>query len=442
LIKYRAEEMLKAYEDLFTYSEVIALKDYHGDSCINEFYKGDNLFVIAKLIKEDYEGKIDLIYVDPPFLTKSKHNGKINISYQNKEYTFELFAYDDTWEEGLYSYLRMLYPRLYLMKKLLSERGTIYVHLDYRTVHYVKILMDEIFGEENFLNEIIWAYKSGGVSKRYYSRKHDNILVYTKTKNYIFNPQKEKSYNRDFKPYRFKGVAEYKDEIGWYTLVNLKDVWQVDMVGRTSSERVNYATQKPEKLLERIILTSSDENSIVADFFAGSGTLGAVAERLNRRWIMSDKGDLSSITIYKRLLNNQYNPFICFKEKGKERDGGKLSIKSGMVENGLLKIQLEKYEIDLENINIKEKYREQIRELIEDNSLALIEFIGFDLDYDGKRPVISTKFVRNFDKVLDSNIILKGNFKERQKIFVKYIDVFGKENYSIYQINKGRMTYV
>ncbi|MFS8541075.1 MAG: hypothetical protein LOD89_03170, partial [Tissierellales bacterium] len=134
--KKEAEEMLKAYEDLFTYSEVIALEDYHGDSCINEFYKGDNLFVIAKLIKEDYEGKIDLIYVDPPFLTKSKHNGKINISYQNKEYTFELFAYDDTWEEGLYSYLRMLYPRLYLMKKLLSERGTIYVHLDYRTVHY------------------------------------------------------------------------------------------------------------------------------------------------------------------------------------------------------------------------------------------------------------------------------------------------------------------
>lgn len=157
---------------------------------------------------------------------------------------------------------------------------------------------------------------------------------------------------------------------------------------------------------------------------------------------MSDKGDLSAVTIYKRLLNNQFKPFLSFKEKSRERNGGKLSIKGGMVENGLLKIQLEKYEIDLENINIKEKYREQIRELIEDNSLALIEFIGFDLDYDGKRPVISTKFVRNFDKVIDSNIIVKGNFKEGQKIFVKYIDVFGKENYSIYQINKGRMTYV
>src|SRR5699024_5476052 len=107
-----------------------------------------------------------------------------------------------------------------------------------------------------------------------------------------FNPQLEKSYNRDFKPYRFKGVKEYEDKIGWYTLVNSKDVWHINMVGRTSKERVNYASQKPEKLLEKIILTSSDENSIVADFFAGSGTTGIVANKLNRRWIMADKGEL------------------------------------------------------------------------------------------------------------------------------------------------------
>jgi len=438
--KEKAEKMLKSsYEDLFPYSEVIAGENCFENSLTNELYKGDNLFVMVKLLREGYEDKIDLIYVDPPFLTKSKYNGKINILSQKKEYTFELFAYDDTWDKGIYSYLEMLYPRLYLMKKLLSTRGTIYVHLDYRTVHYVKVLMDEIFGEENFLNEIIWAYKSGGVSKRYYSRKHDNILVYTKTKNYIFNPQKEKSYNRDLKPYRFKGVEEYRDEIGWYTLVNLKDVWQIDMVGRTSSERVNYATQKPEKLLERIILTSSEENSIVADFFAGSGTTGIVAEKLNRSWIMSDKGNLSSITIHKRLINNQRSPFLSFKENGRARDGGKLLIKDGIVENGLLKIQLDKYEIDLENVNIKGKYKEQIEELILDNSIALVEFIGIDLNYDGKRPVISTKLVRNFDKFYGSNITIEGNFKEGQKIFVKYIDIFGKENYDIYHINKGRM---
>ena len=171
----------------------------------------------------------------------------------------------------------MMSIRLYLMKELLSSKGTLYVHLDYRIVHYVKILMDYIFGEENFINEIIWSYKSGGVTNKYYSRKHDTILMYSKTEDYIFNPQKEKSYNRGFKPYRFKGVKEYEDKIGWYTLVNLKDVWNINIVGRSSGERVGYGTQKPEELLERIISTSSNKDSIVADFFAGSGTTGVVA---------------------------------------------------------------------------------------------------------------------------------------------------------------------
>lgn len=103
--------------------------------------------------------------------------------------------------------------------------------------------MDEIFGEDNFVNEIIWHYKSGGSGKRHFSRKHDTILVYSKTKKYYFLPDKEKSYNRGFKPYRFKGVKEYKDDMGWYTMVTMKDVWNVDMVGRTSSERTGYATQ-------------------------------------------------------------------------------------------------------------------------------------------------------------------------------------------------------
>lgn len=438
--KKKAEEILtNSYEDLFSYKEVIGLENYQEGSWINQFYKEDNLLVMGKLLKEGYEGEIDLIYIDPPFLTKAKHSGKINIFSEDKEYTFELFAYDDTWEEGLFSYLEMLYPRLYLMRRLLSEKGTIYVHLDYRTVHYVRILLDEIFGEENFLNELIWAYKSGGVSKRYYSRKHDNILVYTKTKDYIFNPQKEKSYNRGFKPYRFKGVKEYKDEIGWYTLVNLKDVWQIDMVGRTSRERVNYATQKPEKLLERIILTSSNENSLVADFFAGSGTTGVVAEKLNRRWLMSDKGELAAITIHKRLLEKGHKAFLSIKGKDKAKDGGKLSIKKGNIEENLLHIQLDKYEIDIKNINIKEKYKPQLEEIINNNSLALVEFVGLDLDFNGKRPLITEKYIRNSNKPLDSNITIEGIFREGQKILLKYIDVFGKENFQVFQIKEGRL---
>ena len=311
--------------------------------------------------------------------------------------------------------------------------------MDYRTVHYVKILLDSIFGAENFLNEIIWAYKSGGVSKRYYSRKHDTILVYTKTKDYIFNPQKEKSYNRGFKPYRFKGVEEYQDDLGWYTLVNLKDVWQIDMVGRTSKERVGYATQKPEKLLERIILTSSNEDSIVADFFAGSGTTGIVAEKLNRRWIMSDKGDLSSVTIHKRIMDNQLKPYRSLKEEERARNGGKLLVKDSKIEDDVLNIKLNRYKINIGHIGVKEKYKIKIEELIHNNSLALVEIIGLDLDYDGQVPLISRQFTRTPNEVIDSNIAIRGIFREGQKIFVKYMDVFGKGNFDIYQINDGRM---
>src|SRR5699024_1974700 len=154
---------------------------------------------------------------------------------------------------------------------------------------------------DNFINEIIWSYKSGGSSKKYYSRKHDNILFYSKSKDYIFNPGKEKSYNRGFKAYGFNNISEYEDEIGWYTLVNHRDVWDINMVGRTSKERLAYRTQKPEALLERIILSSSNDDSIVADFFAGSGTTLAVANKNNRRWIGCDSSNTSVYTIMNRI---------------------------------------------------------------------------------------------------------------------------------------------
>lgn len=426
------------YVERFTYEEII-IPNGEKQSPANEFYQGDNLFAMERLLKNGYGGKIDLIYIDPPFMTKSNQEGRIVINDGEKEHVIEQIAYEDNWEKGIISYLNMLCPRLYLMRELLSQKGTLYVHLDYRTVHYVKILLDSIFGAENFLNEIIWAYKSGGVSKRYYSRKHDTILVYTKTKDYIFNPQKEKSYNRGFKPYRFKGVEEYQDDLGWYTLVNLKDVWQIDMVGRTSKERVGYATQKPEKLLERIILTSSNEDSIVADFFAGSGTTGIVAEKLNRRWIMSDKGDLSSVTIHKRIMDNQLKPYRSLKEEERARNGGKLLVKDSKIEDDVLNIKLNRYKINIGHIGVKEKYKIKIEELIHNNSLALVEYIGLDLDYDGQVPLISRQFTRTPNEVIDSNIAIRGIFREGQKIFVKYMDVFGKGNFDIYQINDGRM---
>lgn len=409
----------------------------------NRFYEGDNLLIIEKLLKEGYKGKLDLIYIDPPFLTNANYKGRILVKNGEEKEVIEYFAYRDIWKNGLIGYLEMLYIRLYLMKELLSEKGTIYVHLDYRTVHYVKILMDQIFGEDNFLNEVIWAYKSGGVSKRYYSRKHDNILVYSKGKEYIFNPQLEKSYNRGFKPYRFKNVEEFEDDIGWYTLINLRDVWQIDMVGRTSKERVGYDTQKPEKLLKRIILTSSDKDSIVADFFAGSGTTGIVAEKFNRKWIMVDKGALSSITINKRLIENHGAPFYNYKLSNNTERIGELFIKNMEIVKdkkgiGDLIIELDRYELRLNEIIIKDKYREKVLEILTKDSLALIDFIGIDIDYNGYNPIISWQYYRNNNNLyIGSNIKIEGiKFKDNHKIYIKYVDIFGHENSIIYEINK------
>jgi DNA modification methylase len=190
---------------------------------------------------------------------------------------------------GMCGYLAMMAPRLIEMRRVLKSSGCIFLHCDPVSSHYLKLLMDMIFKAGNFRNEIIWSYKSGGASARRFARKHDVILFYARDAHGCkFNALKEKSYNRDRKPYRFKGVAEYQDDNGWFTCVNMKDVWQVDMVGRTSRERTGYPTQKPEALLERIILAASDPGDMVLDPFCGSGTTLAVAQKLGRRWMGID----------------------------------------------------------------------------------------------------------------------------------------------------------
>ena len=243
----------------------------------HKLYLGDNLYVLRGLPSEC----IDLIYIDPPF-------------FSNRTYTQiwgddnEVRSFNDIFQDGMFSYLAWLNARLWEMKRVLKATGSIYVHCDWHASHYIKCEMDKVFGYDNFLNEIIWSYKSGGASPNNFARKHDTLLLYTKSKKYTYLAQREKSYNRGFKPYRFAGVEEFQDETGWYTLVYMRDVWQIDMVGRTSSERLGYPTQKPEKLLERLIEASSREGDVVADFFMGGGTAATVAMRLKRRFIGTD----------------------------------------------------------------------------------------------------------------------------------------------------------
>ena len=280
----------------------------------NKLIWGDNKLILSSLnngpLREEIEaqGGIKLIYIDPPFDVGADFSMDITIgddTFTKKPNVLEELAYRDTWGRGADSFIAMIYERLVLMRDLLAEDGSIYVHCDWRVNSYIRLVMDDIFGSGRFTNEISWSYKSGGATKERYGRKHDTIWFYSKNETYIFNVPKEKSYNRGLKPYRFKGIEEYKDEIGWYTLVNARDVWAIDMVGRTSSERLDYPTQKPEALIERIIKASSNENDIVADFFCGSGTTAAVAEKLGRKWIVSDLGKFAIHTTRKRMIGVQ-----------------------------------------------------------------------------------------------------------------------------------------
>ena len=264
-----------------------------------QIFCGDNLSFLADhcLAREN---KIDLIYIDPPFFSGANYKARI----ETEEGIENPLAYTDKWG-SLSEFLQGMALRLMLMKDALADTGLIAVHLDPRASHYIKIIMDEIFGQARFVNELIWSYKSGGASIKSFARKHDTILLYSKTGKYYFKPQKERSYNRGGKPYRFKGVDEYKDEDGhWYTLVNQKDVLSIDMVGRTSSERTGYATQKPVKLLELLINSCCPENGICADFFCGSGSLGDAAKRLGRDYVLCDKSSLA-IEISRRRLYSE-----------------------------------------------------------------------------------------------------------------------------------------
>ena len=273
---------------------------------------GDNKLVMSSLLKK-FAGKINLIYIDPPFFTGADFTVKTKIGDETVEKEPSIIedkAYRDTWAGGMASYLKYMYERLVLMKELLAENGSIYVHLDWHVAHYVKVMMDEIFGYENFRNEIVWHYFMGGKSPNMFGRKHDIILFYTKSDKWTFHQLKYKR-RLDYIPSLAaksssgKEIEDTtgKDEIGWYSIVSMDDVWDLSGVFNMSNEYLAFETQKPEALLKRIILASSNKGDIVADFFCGSGTTGAVAEKLGRRWIMVDLSKFAIHTTRKRLMN-------------------------------------------------------------------------------------------------------------------------------------------
>jgi adenine-specific DNA-methyltransferase len=273
----------------------------------NKLIWGDNKLVISSLLKQGYAGKINLIYIDPPFYTGADFSYKTQVDdteIEKEPSIIEQRAYNDTWSGGIASYLRYVYERLSIMRDLLADNGSIYVHLDWHVGHYVKVMMDEIFGYENFRNEIVWCYTGPGRQINDFPDKHDVIYRYSKSANYIFNFDEIKIPYVKLDTGKTHGIFKKQailDEKG-----KIPEDWWADItpVARLhATELLPFDTQKPEALLRRIILSSSNLGDIVADFFCGSGTTLAVAEKLDRRWIGSDLSKFAIQVSRKRLLD-------------------------------------------------------------------------------------------------------------------------------------------
>ena len=348
---------------------------------MNRLIYGDNLLAMQALLAGDAQtglpslrGKVDLIYIDPPFDSKADYRTKISLpgtDIQQKPTVIEQFAYADTWEEGTVSYLKMMFPRLLLMREFLSEKGSIYVHVDWHIGAYVKVILDEIFGKENFRNQITWkrgVIRGMKVHAKYFPFNCDYIFIYSKGDDSVWNGDKIK-YEELIPEEDYSAFGYQKDEYGYFIssarndytdasvidlnnqhrvfvtsggeliidggkvstnkgnirikayrelregkIVELKtpdNVW-TDILGMGNNNDVNvgYATQKPTALLERIIKASSNEGDLVCDFFGGSGTTAAVAERLGRRWITCDIGKPASLVMRKRFIDQEVKPFL------------------------------------------------------------------------------------------------------------------------------------
>jgi adenine specific DNA methylase Mod len=321
----------------------------------NRLIWGDKKYVLPAL-RNDFAGKVDLVYIDPPFDTGADFSYTATIpddpdddggetAFTKQPSVIEQKAYRDTWGRGLDSYLQWFSETVTILRDLLSDRGCIYVHLDYRLAHYAKVILDDVFGRENFLNNVVWSYQTRHSSDRFWNRKHDDLLLYKKADKWSFNWQdedviqhlsentiKKYKYSDDKGRYRLSGrflkdspIKGAKDvDPEWekshpelvvrdYLRPGMppNDSFFIPIENQSSADRTGYPTQKPTALLKKLIKASSNEGDLVLDCFCGSGTTAAVAEQLGRRWIVGDLGRFAIHTTRKRLLAiPNIKPFI------------------------------------------------------------------------------------------------------------------------------------
>lgn len=264
---------------------------YPDQETPNRLIQSDNLRAMTALLPA-YEGKVDLIYADPPFFTNKKYPARIGRGEDSRRPAEWQMAegYQDDWDD-LDAYLDFLYQRLAVMYRLLAPNGSLYLHLDWHADAYARLLLDELFGADRLLNEIIWTYHGPSPIRRAFNRKHDTILAYVKNDQYTFNVDAVRE------PYNENTVKTFNasPKAGFGKVPDLargkvpEDWWYFPVIARLHSERTGYPTQKPIALLERIVLASSNPGDLVADFFCGSGTTPFVAAKHARRFIACDE---------------------------------------------------------------------------------------------------------------------------------------------------------
>ena len=288
-------------------------KEQHGEEVngwLNKIFWGDNIQVMSHLLKE-YRGKVDLIYIDPPFDSKADYKKKIELrgkKVENDHSNFEEKQYTDIWTND--DYLQFMYERIILIRELLSDKGTVYLHCDWHKVHHLRMMMDEVFGPDKFVNEVIWHYSGAGTPKGCWAKRHDNIILYSKTRDFVFNADDVRTEYAAATVERFShAINNVRNGInfGTQTLNPLgkypEDVLDVSIEAPSANVRTGYPTQKPEALLEKLIKASSNPGDLVFDCFMGSGTTQAVAMKLGRRFIGADINLGAIQTTTKRLIN-------------------------------------------------------------------------------------------------------------------------------------------
>lgn len=403
--KMRKEDILANEDGVFPVplqvEKVFNGNEYEAfeDGWKNMIVFGDNLQFLKTiyenkdpLIKDKVKGKVKLIYIDPPFATEEDFKGKDGQK-----------AYSDKAKGS--EFIEFLRRRLIVAKEILTDDGFIIIHLDQKKNHYIKVISDEIFTENNFVNEIIWSYRSGGASKKEsLPKKHDNLLVYRKTDNAKVNPQFERQYLE-------KQFMDSKiDENGnFYADTLLRDIFEGVLninkdnkileyntrpVLNLSTERIGYPTQKPEGLISLVIEILTKQNDLVLDFFGGSGTTMAVAEKLDRKWITCDLGKLSYFTMQKRILQIQESKDLEDPKK-----------KYGKNAKSFMTASLGSYDLAKTFELERKKYLEFVSELFEVN-LKEYKISGFN--FEGKKencPVIIYDYNKYKDSSIDENYL-------------------------------------